>query len=76
MLRYYFRIDDGYETYQWFLNGVAIAGATTSTFAPTLAGNYTVKVTMGTCPPVTTPIYKVYSCLKETNAAINACASK
>ena len=69
-------LDDGYETYQWFLNGVAIAGATANTFSPTQAGNYTVKVTMGTCPPVTTPIYKVYSCLKETNAAINACASK
>jgi hypothetical protein len=30
---------------------------------------------MGTCPPVTTPIYKVFSC-KNTTAALNACATK
>ncbi|MBV8328195.1 gliding motility-associated C-terminal domain-containing protein [Chryseobacterium sp.] len=69
-------LDDGYETYQWFRNGVAIGGATANTYTPTQSGNYTVKVTMGTCPPVTTPIYKVQTCLKQTTQTLNACSTK
>lgn len=69
-------VDDGFETYQWFREGILIPGATSSTYAPTQSGNYTVKVTMGTCPPVTTPIYKVYSCVKNTTVSVNACATK
>lgn len=69
-------VDDGFETYQWFREGILIPGATSSTYAPTQSGNYTVKVTMGTCPPVTTPIYKVYSCVKNTTVNVNACATK
>ncbi|ATN06826.1 gliding motility protein [Chryseobacterium indologenes] len=69
-------LDDGYETYQWFRNGTAVAGATANTYTPTQSGNYTVKITMGTCPPVTTPIYKVQTCLKLTTQAINACSAK
>ncbi|MFP7658221.1 T9SS type B sorting domain-containing protein [Chryseobacterium proteolyticum] len=69
-------VDDGYETYQWYLNGIAIPNATNNTYAPTQAGNYTVRVTMGTCSPVTTPIYKVFNCIKNTTTSINACATK
>lgn len=68
-------VDDSYDTYQWFLNGVAIPGATSHTFTPTAAGNYTCKVTVGTCPPVTTPIYKVYPCLKLTTKSLNICGT-
>ncbi|KUJ56924.1 T9SS type B sorting domain-containing protein [Chryseobacterium aquaticum] len=69
-------VDDSYETYQWYLNGGIITGATSPTFTPAVAGNYTVKVTMGTCPPVTTPIYKVFTCLAQTSQSLNICGSK
>jgi hypothetical protein len=36
-------------TYQWFLNGNAINGATFSTFTPTTPGTYSVSVTSGGC---------------------------
>lgn len=69
-------VDDSYETYQWQLNGSPVAGATASTFSPTQSGNYTVKVTMGTCQAAVTPIYKVYTCLKQTTSNLSACSTK
>lgn len=36
-------------TYQWFENGVAIAGETLQFFQPLLAGTYSVSVSNGTC---------------------------
>ncbi|MCU7618356.1 T9SS type B sorting domain-containing protein [Chryseobacterium sp. PBS4-4] len=69
-------VDDSYESYQWFLGSTAITGATSNTYTPTVGGNYTVRVTMGTCPPVTTPIYKVFTCLTQTTQSVNICGSK
>jgi Metallo-peptidase family M12/Fibronectin type III domain/SprB repeat/Reprolysin family propeptide len=39
----------GAYTYQWFLNGNPIGGATARTYSAAGNGNYTVRVTSGTC---------------------------
>jgi hypothetical protein len=41
---------------QWFLNGVAIAGATSQTYIATLSGTYTIKVTTDTCTTTSAPL--------------------
>jgi large repetitive protein len=41
------------STYQWRKDGVDISGATSATYAATLAGAYSVRVTQGTCTIVT-----------------------
>lgn len=70
------QVDDTYDTYQWFLNDAAIPGATTYTYSPTQPGYYTVRVTMGACQSLTTPIYKVVNCLKKTTKQEPACSTK
>lgn len=42
-------------TYQWYLNGNLIPGATSQTYAPTGNGNYTVQVGNGKCTNVSDP---------------------
>lgn len=69
-------VPDNFDTYQWYLNGVAIPGATSNTYTPTVAGNYTVRVTVGTCPAVFTPIFKVFTCLQQTNTTLVICGTK
>ena len=42
-------VDPATVTYQWFLDGVAIAGATSATFDAAFPGLYTVQVTLDSC---------------------------
>lgn len=71
------QVDDTYDAYQWFLNGVAIPGATTYFINPELygAGSYTVLVTKinceskltdpylyTLCPPISTSTQQIGSC--------------
>ncbi|MFC6269330.1 T9SS type B sorting domain-containing protein [Frigoriflavimonas asaccharolytica] len=69
-------VDTGYASYQWNLNGVAIPGATSNTYTPLVAGNYTCTITAGSCAPVTTPIFVVFACPATTINTLDACGIK
>ena len=71
------QVDNTYDAYQWFLNGVAIPGATSYSLNPELygAGTYTCLITKTNCdsklttpytytacPPMTTITYTIGSC--------------
>ncbi len=65
-----------YDTYQWYVGGVLIPGATGSSITPTQAGYYTCSVTMGSCAPLITEQFKVLNCTKLTNATYDVCTTK
>ena len=48
-----------FASYQWFLNGVAIDGATEATYMPLEVGNYTVEVTDAAGCEFTSEIFEV-----------------
>lgn len=66
-------VDDSYDTYQWYRNGNIIAGAVSNTYSPVQGGDYSVKITAGSCEPKVTPNYKVTSCLLETTRSDSIC---
>lgn len=53
-------IDPNFDDYQWFENGVLIAGANSATYTPTQAGDYYVRVTKGGCTYDSQPLTAYY----------------
>lgn len=51
----------GLSSYTWYKDNVAIAGATTTTYSPTVAGDYKVVVSNGTCS-TTSAVTAIYTC--------------
>lgn len=43
------------DTYQWYRNGSLLSGATSQTYWASLAGNYTVAITIGNCVALSGP---------------------
>jgi hypothetical protein len=65
-------------TYQWYKNGVTIAGATASSYFATATGNYTVKVSAGsaceaTSLPVAVTVNSAPSASITTASAVSFC---
>lgn len=65
-----------YDTYQWYVGGILIPGATGSSITPTQPGYYTCSVTMGSCAPLITEQFKVLNCTRLTNATYATCTTK
>lgn len=65
-----------YDSYQWFLNGDPIPGATANSFSPTGPGNYSASVTLGSCAPLIAAPFKVLKCTVNSSAIYNICNSQ
>jgi len=74
------QVDNNYDAYQWFLNGVAITGATTYFINPELygAGAYTCSVTKNNCETKLTTVYNYTLCppISTTTYTIGSCNTK
>ena len=53
-----------FDAYQWYLDGAALPGETTNSYAPTSIGDVYLEITDGTCTYETT-VYPVYYCNPE-----------
>lgn len=49
------------QTYQWYMDGSVITGATNQTYSPTMPGNYTVSLTEGLCTSAISNSLPVYA---------------
>lgn len=65
-----------YDTYQWYVDGNIIPGATGTSYSPTHSGYYTCSVTMGSCAPLVTQQFKVLNCTAQTTASYNVCTTQ
>ncbi|MFL9834871.1 T9SS type B sorting domain-containing protein [Chryseobacterium terrae] len=74
------QVDNNYDSYQWYLNGVAITGATTFSINPELygAGAYTCSVTKNNCETKLTAVYNYTLCppISTTTYTIGSCNTK
>lgn len=73
-------VDNSYDAYQWYFNGVAIPGANTYSINPELygAGDYTCEITKNSCETRMTAIYNYTLCppITTTPFTIGSCATK
>lgn len=65
-----------YDSYQWYLNGTPISGATASTYTPTQSGDYSVSVTMGSCAPLVAATVRIQKCTVNSTASYTFCATQ
>jgi hypothetical protein len=74
------QVDNNYDSYQWFLNGNPIPGATTFSINPELygAGAYTCSVTKNNCETKLTAVYNYTLCppISTTTYTIGSCNTK
>ncbi|WP_312079371.1 T9SS type B sorting domain-containing protein [Chryseobacterium sp.] len=74
------QVDSSYDAYQWFLNGVAIPGATSYSINPETygAGNYTCQITKNDCETKLTAIYAYTSCppIPTATYSIGSCQTQ
>jgi len=61
----------GYTTFQWFLNGTAIAGATSATYSATETGSYSVTATDGAGCESTSVATDVVVCPADVSVSAN-----
>lgn len=61
-------VDNTYNSYQWYLNGVAISGATSYIITPTQSGYYTCEIIKDNCGNAITPTFTYQRCpFKSSN---------
>lgn len=74
------QVDNSYDLYQWFLNGIAISGATSYSINPELygAGNYTCQITKNNCETKLTAVYSYTICppIPTATFTIGSCKTK
>ena len=76
----FLQVDNNYDTYQWFLNGNPISGATSFSINPELygAGDYTCLITKNNCETRLTGVYSYTLCppISTTTYNIGSCNTK
>ncbi|MDN4012859.1 gliding motility-associated C-terminal domain-containing protein [Chryseobacterium gambrini] len=74
------QVDNNYDSYQWFLNGNPISGATSFSINPELygAGDYTCLITKNNCETRLTGVYSYTLCppISTTTYNIGSCNTK
>ena len=53
------------DTYQWYLNGVLISGATNQAYTVTQSGDYTVQISVNNCVATSSILQYIYIALSD-----------